>query len=240
MSKTYLQPGDTLDLVAPEGGVTSGVPLLVGGVLVVPQVTAAAGVTFAGMVVGVHAYTKTASQAWTQGQAIHWNTSTSKFDSDASTGPRVGFAVEAVDDAAGSTTGKVLLTPAATSSGVFHIRKRFSVAQVNAGADILPALAAVKYRLLDAAVIAIGGNASAAFNINGTATTERKLVAFASAQATRSALLRAGATGADVLADGASFTANDAGEAVTIKKDSGDIGTASHIDVLLAYAMDPA
>ena len=90
----YIQAGDSLNLLAPSGGVTSGTPLLVGGLLVVPATTALEGVAFAGRVDGVFEYTKTSAQAWTAGQRIYWNTSTSKFDSDGSTGPLVGVATE--------------------------------------------------------------------------------------------------------------------------------------------------
>ena len=47
--------GNTIDAIAPgPGGVTSGVPLLIGNLFGVPEVTAAAGETFALNVVGVH------------------------------------------------------------------------------------------------------------------------------------------------------------------------------------------
>jgi predicted RecA/RadA family phage recombinase len=239
--KNFVQPGEIITFTAPTGGVTSGVPLLIGGVLVVPLVTAAQTVAFDGLVIGVCSYTKTASQAWSEGQAIFWNTSTSKFDSDGSTGPFVGYATVAVGSGAGETTGVVRLTAAPPSAGaVFHIRKRFSVAQVNAGATLLAAVAGVKYRMIDCATIAIGGAASQPFNVLGTSTTERKLVANAAAQSTQSTLLRAGATGSTLLADGASHTANDANTAITVKKDSADVATATSIDVLFTYAMDPA
>lgn len=109
MSTTYLQPGEDLTLVAPTGGVTDGVPLLIGGLLVIPHITATAGSTFTAKAVGVHAYTKTASQAWVQGEAIHWDVANAKFTNDTTLGPRVGVAVEAVAGGAGDTTGKVRL-----------------------------------------------------------------------------------------------------------------------------------
>ena len=248
MGTTYLQPGDDLDLIAPTGGVTTGVPLLIGGLFVAPNVTAAETVAFTGKVTGVHAYTKTASQAWTAGQAIYWNTSTAKFDNSPSTGPFVGVAVEAVAGGAGDTTGKVKIgytsaaAAAAGASGALHIRSRFTVAQVNAGATILPAVAGIKYRMLDAALIAVGGAATAVTTVDilATLSSSRKLMAGAAAQLTQSALLRAGATGGAILADGASFTQNDANTAVTIGKTGADVATATHIDVLLWYAADPA
>jgi predicted RecA/RadA family phage recombinase len=248
MSTTYLQPGHSLDLIAPTGGVTTGVPLLIGALFVVPNVTAAETLPFTGMVVGVHSYTKTASQAWVQGQAIYWNTSTAAFSSDPSTGPYVGVAVEAVAGGAGDTTGKVKIGFAAAAAaasgaaGALHIRKRFTTAEVNAGATILPAVAGIKYRMLDAIMIAIGGAATTVTTVDiiGTLSSARKLLAGAAANLTQSALLRPGATGGTVLADGASFTQNDVNTAVTIGITGSAMTVATHIDVLLFYAADPA
>jgi predicted RecA/RadA family phage recombinase len=248
MSTTYLQPGHSLDLIAPTGGVTTGVPLLIGALFVVPNTTAAQTLPFTGTVTGVHSYTKTASQAWVQGQAIYWNTTTAAFSSDPSTGPYVGVAVEAVAGGAGDTTGKVKIGFAAAAAaasgaaGALHIRKRFTIAEVNAGATILPAVAGIKYRMLDAALIAVGGAVTTVTTVDiiATLSSARKLMAGAQANLTQSALLRAGATGGTILADGASFTQNDVNTAVTIGKTGSDITVATHVDVLLFYAADPA
>lgn len=245
MSTTYQQPGDVLTLVAPVAGVTNGVPVILGGLFVIPNATASSGNSFTAYVTGVHAYTKTASQAWTLGQAIYWNTSTSKFDSDGSTGPFVGIATEAVADGAGDTTGYVRLGFAAASgsaaSGIFVKRTRNTVSEVNAGATLLPALSGIKYRMIDCIMISVGGAAGAVTTVDviGTLSTARKLVAAAQAGLTRSTVVRAGdATGA-VLADGASFTANDVNTAITIGKTGSSVTTATHIDTILTYAMDP-
>jgi hypothetical protein len=123
------------------------------------------------------------------------------------------------------------------------IRKRFTAAEVNAGAEILPAIEGYKYRMQDCAMIAIGGNAATATTVDvlGTlSSSSRKLVANAVAGLTRSTVLRAGATNSTVLADGASFTANDANTAITIGKTDSNLATATHIDVLLSYAIEAA
>lgn len=249
MSTTFQQPGVILDLIAPTGGVTNGVPLLIGGLFVVPTATVAQTLPFEGMVAGVHAYTKPGSQAWSLGQAIFWDTAQAKFSNDPSTGPFVGVAVEAVGSGAGETTGKVKIGYAAAAAaasgaaGALHIRKRFSTAQVNAGATILPAVAGIKYRLIDAIMIAIGGAATTVTSVDILATASsasRKLVSNAAAQLTQSTVLRAGATGSTVLADGASFTSNDANTAVTIGITGSNMTVATNIDVLLFYAADPA
>jgi len=121
---------------------------------------------------------------------------------------------------------------------------RVATAQVNAGATLLPALPGRKYRIHDIALIAIGGNAATATGVlvRGTqAATVVKLMDAKVAGLTRSTLLRAGtATNGLILADGASFVANDVNTAITIIKDGSDLATATHIDVLLTYEIVPA
>lgn len=151
--------------------------------------------------------------------------------------------------AAGQTVNiRGVVTGAATSAWVvtgasagqtLHSRQRFTIAQINAGATILPAVAGVQYRLADASMIAIGGAAAAATTVDilatqGTASV--KLLASAVAGLTQNTLLRAGATNAAILAGGLSFVANDVNTAVTIGKTGSDVTTATHVDVLLTYA----
>lgn len=129
----------------------------------------------------------------------------------------------------------------AQHSSLLTIRKRFTIAEVNAGATILPAVAGLRYRMVDAAIMAIGGNAAAhtSIDILGTVSTSRKLVAFLVAGTTQSTLLRAGAaTNGVILADGASFTQNDAGAAITIGKTGSDVTTATHVDILFSFVVE--
>ena len=123
---------------------------------------------------------------------------------------------------------------------VHNKRQRFTIAQVNAGAELLPAIAGKSYRMVACAALAVGGAAAAVTTVDvlGTVTTARKLVAFAQASLTQSAVLKDGATGADVLADGASYTANDAGTAITVGKTGADVTTASNIDVSFSYTIE--
>lgn len=128
-------------------------------------------------------------------------------------------------------------------SVVYQVRKRFTIAEINAGATVLAAIAGFKYRMVDAAAVAVGGNVggTTGVDLTGTLSTARKLVAFKTAGLTQSTMLRAGtATNGVLLADGASFTANDANTAITVIKDGNDLTTATHVDVLLSYCIDPA
>ncbi len=141
-------------------------------------------------------------------------------------------------------TGKVVAAESKKNidhDRVFQVRERFTIAQVNAGATLLPALRRAAYRLVDAAFIAVGGAVTATTTVDLLATlagASRKLLAAAQLNLTQSTLLRLGGTGGAILADGASFTANDLNTAITIGKTGADITTATHIDVLVTYAID--
>jgi hypothetical protein len=127
----------------------------------------------------------------------------------------------------------------------FQVRTRFTVAEVNAGATVLPAILPNfgKYRLIDIALIAIGGAASGATDVRILGTQAGASVALliaAVAGLTQNTLLRAGAANATILAGGLSFVANDANTAITVGKTGGSLATSTHIDVLLEYAIERA
>jgi hypothetical protein len=139
--------------------------------------------------------------------------------------------------------GTLVFDRAVNYVGLLHEKRtRLTLAQANAGTTLLAAIPGYKYRLVDAEIVAVGGAAGAGTSIEIAATSGgsgRDLVTFAQAQMTRSAVLRAGATGAAVLADGASFTANDANTAIT-QTATGTFDTATHFDVLLKYTLEAA
>jgi hypothetical protein len=124
-----------------------------------------------------------------------------------------------------------------------HIRARFTIAQVNAGATILAAVAGYKYRMIDAKLVAVGGavgvGEATTVDILGTSSTARKLVEGGQAAMTRSTVVRDGSAGGVVLTDGASYTQNDVNTAITIGKTGGTgLATPSHIDVEMTYALE--
>ena len=124
-----------------------------------------------------------------------------------------------------------------------NLRSRVTIAAVNAGASLLAALTGYKYRLLPgSSIIAVGGAAGAVTTVDilGTQTSGVKLLAFAQANLTQSAILAPGITGCAILADGASFVANDAATAVTIGITGSDVTTATHFDVNLNYVIEAA
>lgn len=122
------------------------------------------------------------------------------------------------------------------------LRMRLSPTQLAAGTALVPALPGVRWRLFDAKLIAIGGNAttSTSINISGQVSTVKELLVVAVAALTQSALVRAGAANAVILADGASFTQQDANVALTAKSVGGTLTVSTFIDFLIEYIADPA
>lgn len=121
------------------------------------------------------------------------------------------------------------------------VRRRFTIAEVNAGDTIVAAVPGMKHRLIDAKAIAVGGAAGSVTTVDILATlsgSSRKLVTFAQAQLAQSTALGINDTGVTILADGASFTQNDVNTAITVGKTGSSVDTATHIDVLLTYATE--
>jgi hypothetical protein len=127
-------------------------------------------------------------------------------------------------------------------SVVFNLRTRVTIAQVNAGLTLVAAIPGYKLRLIDALMIAVGGAAAAVTTVDILGTQAAggvKLVAAAQASLTQSTVLRAGGAGAAVLADGASFAQNDVNTPITIGKTGASVTTATAIDVILTFAIEP-
>lgn len=103
--------GETVDLIAPSGGVTVNVPVQIGQLIVIPETTATVGETFAGFVgrAVLTGLTKIGSQAWTQGLPIYWDAELSQLTSVAGDNHKFGWAIDAVGSGAGETaSGEVL------------------------------------------------------------------------------------------------------------------------------------
>jgi hypothetical protein len=121
------------------------------------------------------------------------------------------------------------------------VRTRFTIAAINAGANLVPAVAMQKIRMVGCKAIAVGGAAAAVTTVDVLATqagSSVKLAAFAQASLTQSTVLNAGDSGAAVLADGASFAACDAATAITVGKTGSSVTTATHIDVIFSYVVE--
>jgi hypothetical protein len=127
------------------------------------------------------------------------------------------------------------------TGGVQHLRARTTTANVNAGTTLLPAIPGRSYRLVDATMISIGGNAAGATAVRISATQAAsgvQLVSNTVGALTQSTRVLAGVTAnSSILADGASFAPCDANTAITLTA-SGTLTTSTNIDVLLSYVVD--
>jgi hypothetical protein len=126
-----------------------------------------------------------------------------------------------------------------------HLRKRIAVADLittaQAANELAPAIPGFGYRIIDSALIAIGGAVTSATSVDILATkaaaASRPLVA-AVAALTQSALLRMGASNAVILADGASFTRHDANTPLNLVRVGSAITVATFVDCLLTYVVE--
>lgn len=156
-----------------------------------------------------------------------------------------GSCVRALEASTGADQSKVVSCDFSSVGGnrknVCHVgRFAATIAEVNAGLTLLPAVPNVKYRVHDVSLISVGGAAGAVTTVDilGTqSASSAKLLAAAQANLTQNALLRAGGTGGTILAAGASFAECDVNTAITIGKTGSDVTTATHIHVLLTYEM---
>jgi predicted RecA/RadA family phage recombinase len=108
--KNYIQPGETVPLTAPAGGVLSGDAVLIGGIFGVACANAAEGAEFECQTEGVFELPKVSAQAWTQGAPLYWDAGTKKITSVPGDNLRIGFAAKAAANP--SATGVVLLAGA--------------------------------------------------------------------------------------------------------------------------------
>jgi len=106
--KNYIQPGNTITLTAPYD-VNSGDGLLVGSIFGVASGAALNGMAVEAALVGVFDLTKVGSQAWSVSDPIYWDNTAKNCTKTASGNTKIGVAVAAVDNAAGSTVGSVRL-----------------------------------------------------------------------------------------------------------------------------------
>lgn len=111
-----IKPGHTLTFTAPAGGVVSGNAYLIGTLLVVAAIDAAAGEEFEGDRDGVFDLPKTAGEAWAEGALVYWDNTAKSLTTTSLNNTLVGCAARA--QLAADVTGRALLTgvPAAPSA----------------------------------------------------------------------------------------------------------------------------
>ena len=112
--KNFIQPGNTLPVIAP-ANVLSGGLVVVGSIVGVAAYDALATQEVEVDVEGCFTLPKTTTDVVTQGAKLYWNSSTSKLTITPGTGskPLVGYATKAAGN--GATTVDVKLLPSATT-----------------------------------------------------------------------------------------------------------------------------
>jgi predicted RecA/RadA family phage recombinase len=106
MAKNYVQPGDTLPLIAPYN-VASGGGFLVGSLFSVALAAALAGAPVEGRNAGVWDLPKTAGQAFVQGAKVYWDDAAKTVTGVAAGNTLIGVATQAA--AGGDATARVKL-----------------------------------------------------------------------------------------------------------------------------------
>ncbi len=116
--KNFVQAGDMLDLVAPSGGVTSGVGVKIGAIFAVAAEDALIGVTFAGAVRGVFdllAEAHATDQAMAIGDTAYWDNTAEQITKTATGNTAVGVVVATKVSTA--VVARVVLTPRVAAGG---------------------------------------------------------------------------------------------------------------------------
>lgn len=117
-------------------------------------------------------------------------------------------------------------------------RSRVTLTQMNAGFTLLGALPNVRWQLTDWLMIANGGNATTGTSVNIVGTSAGsavQLAVTAIAALTRSAVVRAGASNAVVLADGASFLPMDVNTPITVITVGTAMTVSTSFDIFFDY-----
>jgi len=114
MSYQFVQKGDVVTLIAPTGGVTSGVGVLIGQLFSIATATVAQTLEFEGAVTGVHEIAKTSALAISTGDVLYWDDTNKVVNKTSSAQKEVGWAVS--DAANPSSTVYILLNPSMRTS----------------------------------------------------------------------------------------------------------------------------
>lgn len=93
--RNYIQPGNTITLTAPAGGVVAGGGYKIGQIFVVAVTDAAAGDPFEGMTEGVFDLPKNTAQALTEGALVYWDDTNDEVTTTTTGNLPIGVAVKA-------------------------------------------------------------------------------------------------------------------------------------------------
>lgn len=110
--KNWIQPGATITVAAPAGGVVSGAGVLIQSVFGVALYSAAEGASLEIAVVGVFDLPKAPSQAWTALTPVYWDAANYRVTNSAAGNKLIGVALIATGAGVGETIGRVRLNGA--------------------------------------------------------------------------------------------------------------------------------
>jgi predicted RecA/RadA family phage recombinase len=114
--KNFVQPGRTLTVAAPTGGVNSGDPVLVGAIFGIANYSALAGADVEIDTQGVFALPKASGAAWAVGDILYWDSVAKNLTETAANSLVVGTATAAA--ASGDTVGNVKIGALGATAGV--------------------------------------------------------------------------------------------------------------------------
>ena len=120
---------------------------------------------------------------------------------------------------------------------VYNTLHDVTIAEINAGHTIVTVPAARQFRLVDVTAIAYGGACAAVTTVDLKAGAIF-LATYAQVNLAQSTQLRTNSTGVTTLADGASYTAQTAGDDVTVNKTGADVTTCTGVRFVLSYALE--
>ncbi|WAP69045.1 DUF2190 family protein [Jiella pelagia] len=110
MTKNYEQAGNAVTVIAPSGGTTSGVGVLIGSLFGIAATTEEAGADVVLDTVGMFDHAKTSAQAWTVGALVYFDNTNKVMTTVSTSNKLVGVAVETAANP--SDTGVVRLNGA--------------------------------------------------------------------------------------------------------------------------------
>jgi len=105
--KNYVQPGNTLTVPAPSGGVTAGQPVAIGSLRGIASTSAGENEDVAISRVGVFEVVKATGAAWAVGDKLYYSAANSNFTKTATDNVLFGFAAAAA--ASGAASGLICL-----------------------------------------------------------------------------------------------------------------------------------
>lgn len=162
------------------------------------------------------------------------------FKSEAATVGAFGYVVDM--NGVGVTSADIRLSNgkviAATDGGVvYNTMHAVTAAEINAGHTIVTVPAARQFRLVDVMATAYGATCTTSTSVylKGGSNV---LATYTVANLVQSTLLDMTATGVAVAADGASFSAQTAGDDVTIISDAATTAGCTGVRFVLSYALD--